>query len=734
MKAQNYFLFFIFFVLSTSVATQTSWTRLTPIPQESTINCITKIPGTSRLIAVGEGSTVMMSYDVGESWEIITNPAGMNNDYLCKGINFINEYTGFINGGNETILKTTDGGFTWNLKYMGSSIYEWQCINDIKFLDETTGYAIGDNGQLFKTSDAGETWTLTESGVSFDLKNIAFANPQTGFITGNTTTSLLKTQDGGDTWIVINYPDYLPNAYLEEIYFVNETTGFIFTREYPNYVGLIFKTIDSGETWIEVYSDPWLFSSKFAFFDDLHGIAGGSSLMYSSKILQTSDGGNNWSETSLPGFSWYGSNSLCYFDQNNAFSAGMHGRIYKSSNGGTIWEEKFQRTFWGDIYGFQFLNENDAFALAENWTGGLLMSDFMKTTDGGITWEQVGVIMNNSGAFYFINPNYGFLAFNSFPLSLRKTTNGGADWTLIETGFDFDPWCIRFYDQINGIIGGEGHLIKSSDAGDTWEEISTGGGDWDWYYDIEYRSAEIIFIAGQSNYGITTLVKSIDGGETWVFDSIGNFGAARDIFFVDDNTAYLACFENTILKSVDGGETWTETTLNNPNYIQFKSIYFPSESIGYVVGDGEYETILKTIDGGETWNPINSMTTSGLNCIHFFDDNTGLVFGDGGVVMKTTSGGITGFDETGFLNSSVTFEAYPNPFRNEVNIRLKNQNIEMPAQIIIHDLTGRLIRSVQINSSSENLAIPAEDLKPGIYFYQLKTENGISETKKMIKL
>jgi len=67
---------------------------------------------------------------------------------------------------------------------------------------------------------------------------------------------------------------------------------------------------------------------------------------------------------------------------------------------------------------------------------------------------------------------------------------------------------------------------------------------------------------------------------------------------------------------------------------------------GYAVGHGQFESIVKTTNGGETWNTINSKTTSGLNAVYFSDENSGLVFGENGIVLKTTTGGVTGFEET----------------------------------------------------------------------------------------
>ena len=207
-----------------------------------------------------------------------------------------------------------------------------------------------------------------------------------------------------------------------------------------------------------------------------------------------------------------------------------------------------------------------------------------------------------------------------------------------------------------------------------------------------------------------------------------------DIFFADDNTAFIACQNNMILKSTDGGETWYETTLNNLNPIEFHSIHFPSLNTGYAVGDGPFETILKTTDGGETWNPINAHTTSGLNYVYFSDDNTGLIFGEGGVVLKTTTGGTTGFEEPSFSGSGSFMEIYPNPSTDEVNIRLNQALLNTTAQLIIYNCNGEKIESLPISGSMESLTISTGTLKPGIYFCQLKTDSGVIETRKMIKL
>ena len=94
---------------------QSSWTRITPLPQEHTINDICRISGTNKIIAVGEGSLVMITEDEGESWNIFRNPAGWSNNYFGRTIFFLNENKGFIAGKGKSILKTTNVGIDWEI-------------------------------------------------------------------------------------------------------------------------------------------------------------------------------------------------------------------------------------------------------------------------------------------------------------------------------------------------------------------------------------------------------------------------------------------------------------------------------------------------------------------------------------------------------------------------------------------------------------------------------------------
>lgn len=730
MKNISFLVTILFISIFTDIKAQSPYTRLSASPQENSLNCIQKIPGTNKLIAVGEGSTVMISEDVGENWQLILNPAGRDNEYKCKGVCFISETTGFINGGKETILKTIDGGLTWALKYFGDSLYEWKSINEIKFVNELNGFAVADEGQLFRTTDGGESWNIMPSSVAFDLTQIEFSDSLTGFIIGASDSLLLKTSDGGIAWSVINYPTGLPDLYINDIHFISDSIGFI--SGYTSDNTILLKTTDQGITWTQVYSS-WLQSDKgqFVFFNELSGFyALPTAVEYSSVIIATTDGGNTWTESWTSNLSWLDTYSLCAFDQNTAFSVGGYGALNKSSDGGTNWTPMDNRIFLGDIYDVQFLNQNEGFALSHILGGGVGQSELKKTNDGGLSWNRIDKFYFHGGASNFINSDTGFVASNSLGTTINKTTDGGNTWTENGTGFDFEPTVIKFYNINNGLIAGDGKMIKTNDGGNTWQAVTIESiYDYD-FKDIEYRSANKVFAVGRS-WARNAILKSNDGGDTWGKVIIDNFVEANDIFFVDDNTAFLGTF-NSILKSTDGGDTWTPTITYNTNPIDFRSIHFPTHLLGYAVGDGKFENMVKTTDGGNTWYPILTNVTSGLNSVYFSDSERGLVFGQNGVMLKTTTGGMTALQETYLIPDKNFFEVYPNPVSEVVNILFNPDIKHNDAEIVITDCLGKNLKIIQAKNSPSPLQFSMNHYPPGIYFFQYVSRKSVLESKKVI--
>lgn len=207
---------------------------------------------------------------------------------------------------------------------------------------------------------------------------------------------------------------------------------------------------------------------------------------------------------------------------------------------------------------------------------------------------------------------------------------------------------------------------------------------------IEPVTDNTIFIGGLGG----TLLKTIDGGETWTVRKFKDLANIRGISFIDslngwimdshklyqtndggtnwkvvyvdvDLSTYvfldIACFENVIylvlkprtavveelidakslvLKSMDGGKTWKQLDLHIPG--KMLCMFFLNDRCGFLYVeetksiDESYTTFYKTCDGGKTWEksefPENHWTLG----MYFINGETGFVG-----QYRTTDGGET---------------------------------------------------------------------------------------------
>jgi plastocyanin len=80
------------------------------------------------------------------------------------------------------------------------------------------------------------------------------------------------------------------------------------------------------------------------------------------------------------------------------------------------------------------------------------------------------------------------------------------------------------------------------------------------------------------------------------------------------------------------------------------------------------------------------------------------------------------------LDNTTSLKAFPNPFKTKVSIPNKTaDNIE------IISVLGEKVKSVAVNSNEKFTQVDLSDLKKGVYFYVLKEEGEILETRRIVK-
>ncbi len=88
---------------------------------------------------------------------------------------------------------------------------------------------------------------------------------------------------------------------------------------------------------------------------------------------------------------------------------------------------------------------------------------------------------------------------------------------------------------------------------------------------------------------------------------------------------------------------FTQWELQMTDYLDFESVDFVNENIGWAVGN--LGLISKTTNGGINWTTQISGTSNTLNSVYFIELNVGWTVGYQGIILKTTDGG-TKLDNT----------------------------------------------------------------------------------------
>ncbi len=231
----------------------------------------------------------------------------------------------------------------------------------------------------------------------------------------------------------------------------------------------------------------------------------------------------------------------------------------------------------------------------------------------------------------WVDENVGFAAGENL---IIRTTDRGNTWEELPVIFEGKLLDVSFWDINTGVAVGEnGLILKTQDSGDTWTKIPAG------------TSHSLKSVAFSSQNKILTIsgggeiLRSTNNGETWAKVNSGTERSLNEINFINSDTAYIAGNQGLVLRTYDGGNQWR--SLNSGQVANLNGIAFSSSLIGYAVGDGGI--ITKTLDGGETWIPQTSPVTTDLKkvAISPLDIRIVTVVGDLATALRSINSGAT---------------------------------------------------------------------------------------------
>ena len=299
-----------------------------------------------------------------------------------------------------------------------------------------------------------------------------------------------------------------------------------------------------------------------------------------SAVIRPAAAGGGWTRVSSG--TTANLNGVFFADAGNGWAVGQGGTILRTTNGGATWVRQTSNTTnW--LWRVQFVSATRGWVVGD---GGTILS----TSDGGATWTVQPTPTGQSlRGLSFVSSTTGWVVGTSG--RILKTTNGGATWTRLEANVTNTLYGVSFAHTLKGWIAGDGIVLSTSDGGATWSSQPASG--------LTLRDAKFLS------------------------ESKG--------FMVGGSTAGAV-----IRSTTNGGATWT-ATVRDASPKHFRAIAFGTSANLWAAGSSGI--LAASLDGGVTWSSQTSTTTAGLNGVWFVNATTGWAVGDGGVVLKTTTGG-----------------------------------------------------------------------------------------------
>jgi hypothetical protein len=255
---------------------------------------------------------------------------------------------------------------------------------------------------------------------------------------------------------------------------------------------------------------------------------------YITEFTKTIDGGKHWIAGSIPqqtdkrfisDISPVSENvayaTLENFNNDTSF-------LYKTIDGGMTWTPMLSLDF-GGVGTFSivhFFSKNDGMIFADPHFGNYFT--IYRTNDGGDTWKLVPAanlppLMPGEYSFSNTKTAVGNTFWTVSSLGrVFKSTDKGLHWTVYNTPLgDNFATNIRMRNALNGLMGFQDQLYRTTDGGATWTQITPTGTWFTCYLSYVPGTASTWvstggdYAFGGSQHGIGSSY-SIDDGNTWI--------------------------------------------------------------------------------------------------------------------------------------------------------------------------------------------------------------------------
>jgi photosystem II stability/assembly factor-like uncharacterized protein len=420
-------------------------------------------------------------------------------------------------------FKSIDGGASWTPVVIDSTVYGLLVDPD----DGNIVYAGSNGNGVYKSTNGGDRFFRVGSpkvGVVFSIVKSGCK-----LYAGTAGGGVSVSEDGGATWK--NTGVSLSQGLMLS---VDSAAGVYVGTSFD---GAFVLPADNGrdrnrtDKWLRL---AWNQLKSFA-CQQGHGLTIDPSdhnhVFFTTNdggLLVTEDGGRNWKDGGVNGFTARAPRSVAFDPQQTrrVYASSIGGGVYKSEDHGKHWKRRRFGAGTNYTTGISVDPVDHSVYVATLSNLGIATNGIWKSTDFGETFTRIDRAPNAS-AGEFLN--------------------------LSGRGITVDPHrhhTIYFADRTTGVW-------RSHNAGATWVNVAPDGV---FSVTVDPTDSNVVYAGATGSVGV---LKSTDGGATFLAKSIGLLESQTSrtgsvqVNPKHPNVLYVGTEDNGVFQSTDGAETWS---------------------------------------------------------------------------------------------------------------------------------------------------------------------------------
>ncbi len=476
------------------------------------------------------------------------------------------------------IYRLTNNGATKVRFTQGLWNYDINCIT----IGDNGSIVVGTNGDgVYYSIDGGRTWRRTGYANNFRVITSFAKSPIGEIFCGSYQGGVFSSADHGLTWTVFKRNDTLKN--VTAVTYFNSAEPIAGTdrigilrydsRAYEDWRltslrdigvtalarsrqgilfagtidGALYKSTNGGANWVSIRSSNNFISYFHSFNKTLFVV------LNNNKSFRSTNYGMSWEELNTGNVAltaFYNDSSNRLFATARSLSA-PRGYLLVSSDLGNSWDTVLAKN--DTLFG-TFANKGNIYFVAINFQPSnprdptSPRNDLLRSTDGGNTWNPLGVRSLAVQGISAIGFNTTGTVFVSLSDSVIKSTNNGNSWSISLNKSANTYRDIAFTKNGTIYVAGDFLVYRSTNDGNLWTTKSVSN---------LFQFINSITVTKYDQIIFTTyygeLQTSINNGTTWDSSSVYPGLLKENILFVkSDNNGYLwIVTSSNIYRSID---------------------------------------------------------------------------------------------------------------------------------------------------------------------------------------